>query len=525
MSDVLHAVANSVGLTLMDLGLDVYRVAAWIEAQGNTGYRRAQIDAAAKDSETLMLTDWMVNACADAWTGIVFLHQDRRWMVRKNPHWSTVWIKLYGDWHPEIVAQIQREEAEKEAKAAAERAAKEEADRMREEERRKRPREYGVMGEYTLIPTLQLAHMLVIAEVLGMGRAYSADLYDERMEADNSYDSPLLYVRSVWNEQLNHLLDELRFRAVQKGDALAKDALEGRLAIYTRDTFAAWRATVDPVRFAVNVREDMLPINLSPNQPVAAMDNAAVQRLFLEALDPETGHEILDREDRDVMLGILRQQLKRLRKERVVINAEKERARIAAGQVRNPDEGRAWARGLVEAGDWVVIDTETTGLDKVRDVPIQVAVVAGDGTVLLDTLIAPREGAPHGAEHIHGISQAMLADAPAFGDVRGKLLDALKDKRVLAWNAVFDENMIRNANGRRKERPASFRGWMCAMEAYAMYRRGYSFGRRVALAQACAEMGVEVAAAAHSAVGDCLRVVEIVKRMAAAPDDGDAARA
>src|SRR6185437_1044792 len=50
--------------------------------------------------------------------------------------------------------------------------------------------------------------------------------------------------------------------------------------------------------------------------------------------------------------------------------------------------GQAWARELLTRDDWVVLDTETTGLDAGAEV-IDLAVLDRNGTVLLETLLRP----------------------------------------------------------------------------------------------------------------------------------------
>ncbi len=63
----------------------------------------------------------------------------------------------------------------------------------------------------------------------------------------------------------------------------------------------------------------------------------------------------------------------------------------------------------------VVLDTETTGLDAAF--PVEVSVLAVDGTVLPDTLVDPGMPIPAAATAIHGITDEMVAGAPRFADV------------------------------------------------------------------------------------------------------------
>ena len=62
-----------------------------------------------------------------------------------------------------------------------------------------------------------------------------------------------------------------------------------------------------------------------------------------------------------------------------------------------------------------VIDFETTGIDPQQDEIIQVAVLAGDGQVLLNELCRPEHTAAWpGAQRVNGISPQMVADKPSF---------------------------------------------------------------------------------------------------------------
>ncbi len=91
-----------------------------------------------------------------------------------------------------------------------------------------------------------------------------------------------------------------------------------------------------------------------------------------------------------------------------------------------------------------VVDVETTGLDSNLDRVIEIAVVHVDpnGTIT-DTwtsLINP--GQDTGAQHVHGISNSMVEDAPRFEEIAAYLYDKLAALPLVAHNAKFDAAFI-----------------------------------------------------------------------------------
>ncbi len=169
----------------------------------------------------------------------------------------------------------------------------------------------------------------------------------------------------------------------------------------------------------------------------------------------------------------------------------------------------AWLRELL-LDDFVVIDTETTGLGYADEV-IEVGVIGADGGVRFSSLVRPWSGrVPAGASRIHGLTMTDLADAPTFTDVYDELLAVTAGKRVVAWNAPFDERMVRQSAvtcGRRER----LRGFECAMRAYAL-ARGLRHGR-AKLERAALETGVlGQRAQRHRSTDDALLTLQVLMR-------------
>lgn len=89
---------------------------------------------------------------------------------------------------------------------------------------------------------------------------------------------------------------------------------------------------------------------------------------------------------------------------------------------------------------WVVVDVETTGTDPQTCRMLSVAALAltPDGRVVdtMSTLLSP--GVDPGPTHIHGLTAAVLAGAPQFGDVSAELAAVVRGRTLVAHNAAFD---------------------------------------------------------------------------------------
>lgn len=132
---------------------------------------------------------------------------------------------------------------------------------------------------------------------------------------------------------------------------------------------------------------------------------------------------------------------------------------------RARDAAVAWAAGIVARDDIVYLDTETTGIDGRSEI-VEIAVIDGGGHTLLDTLVRPDGSIPYEVIRIHGIDDEMVAGAPRWPDVYPALLDLLRERVVIVYNADFDHRLVNQMNRRSGFPPRADR-WHCAMKQYA----------------------------------------------------------
>ena len=187
------------------------------------------------------------------------------------------------------------------------------------------------------------------------------------------------------------------------------------------------------------------------------------------------------------------------------------------------DRARRWAAGVLADPGVRILDTETTGLENGYAVQLAVLTVAGE--VLVDTLLNPQVPIPSAASAIHGITDAMVSGAPAFGALVDRLAAALHGRRLVIYNAAFDLGVLRRELDRHyrqvepvaglpewETHPAAER-WLarlgpveCAMEMYAQwYGQWHDYWQ---------DFTWQPLGGGHDARGDCETVIERLREMA-----------
>jgi DNA polymerase-3 subunit epsilon len=167
-----------------------------------------------------------------------------------------------------------------------------------------------------------------------------------------------------------------------------------------------------------------------------------------------------------------------------------------------------WARSLLLKGDFVVLDSETTGLGNPIDF-VEVGVLSARGEPLFDSLIKPSCRVEPGASRVHGHTTQSLSGERCFVEVYPDLLDVMWAKRVIVYNASYDRRVWDAAVGRLGARAAlagELAPWECAMRAFAAYvgerskRGGYK--------------NQKLAGGDHTALGDARATLRLIERVA-----------
>jgi DNA polymerase III subunit epsilon len=169
-----------------------------------------------------------------------------------------------------------------------------------------------------------------------------------------------------------------------------------------------------------------------------------------------------------------------------------------------------WARTAVCDPQVVFLDTETTGIGPDAEI-VDIAVVAADGRVLLDALVKPDRPIPASASTIHGIYDHHVARAQRWKKVYPILLDVIAYRRVVVYNADYDQGVIRGCC-RAAGLTLPLSRWDCAMLAYAAFageqssrsRGGYRWFK---LDEAAAAFGIEPGGHRASSDAEACRLV------------------
>ena len=101
---------------------------------------------------------------------------------------------------------------------------------------------------------------------------------------------------------------------------------------------------------------------------------------------------------------------------------------------------------IIMENKYIVLDTETTGLNAAEDELLQVSIIDEEGNVLFDSYIRPTQHTEWAeAERIHHISPEMVDEAPTIAEVMPEINDIFKRyDKIVGYNLKFDKAFLEN---------------------------------------------------------------------------------
>ena len=157
----------------------------------------------------------------------------------------------------------------------------------------------------------------------------------------------------------------------------------------------------------------------------------------------------------------------------------------------------------------VILDTETTGLYPCEIV--QIAIIDLQGKTLLNTLVKPTRKIELGAAAIHGITENTVINAPTFKEIYEQVKSIINKKTVLIYNADFDGSVLDlccEVYGLSKFKYDE----LCIMHLYSEFVGEWNDYHN-------SNKWQKLPGGDHSAVGDCLATLEVIKYIAKTPVD------
>jgi DNA polymerase III subunit epsilon len=176
---------------------------------------------------------------------------------------------------------------------------------------------------------------------------------------------------------------------------------------------------------------------------------------------------------------------------------------------------------IVRTGDFLVMDTETTGSRRPAEI-VEIAVVNSSGMPLYNQRIKPVLGIPASATAIYGITEDAVANCPSWADVKPVLMNIIRGKNVLTYNATYDRHMLHCSDTASQLAHTNYRSnanWYCAMEYYAQYWGAFDGWHDAPkwqkLTVACYQQKIDISTFnAHGALADAQMTLLLLQHVA-----------
>ena len=174
----------------------------------------------------------------------------------------------------------------------------------------------------------------------------------------------------------------------------------------------------------------------------------------------------------------------------------------------------AEARRLMEL-DLIIFDTETTGLGPTDEI-VEIAAIKVDRTVLLDTLVQPRQPIPAAAAAVHWITDEDVRGKPHIEAVLPRIRG--QEKHLASYNLTFDERLVLQSLAWSEhvgDWYVSLDRSHCIMELYAQYFGDWSDYHQSytwqSLGAAMDQCGLEFEGQPHRAMSDARAAAALLR--------------
>ena len=155
---------------------------------------------------------------------------------------------------------------------------------------------------------------------------------------------------------------------------------------------------------------------------------------------------------------------------------------------------------------YAIVDIETTGSYAAANGITEISIYIFDGNTVtekFETLINPRQPIPYFITAMTGISDKMVANAPAFEEVAEKIFNLLQDKIFIAHNVNFDYSFVKS---HLKEAGFELNSQkLCTVRLSRKILPGYP---SYSLGKLCQSLGIKINDR-HRAGGDAAATVKI----------------
>lgn len=172
--------------------------------------------------------------------------------------------------------------------------------------------------------------------------------------------------------------------------------------------------------------------------------------------------------------------------------------------LRNQEQIRLEFKDFLDNKDkYLILDTETTGLGNDDEI-VEIAIIDMTGEALLHTKTYTEVPISPEASYINGIHNSDLINMPTIKELNGTINELFKNKTILIFNEDFDVRMLYQSGfeGDIKSK--------CLMNLYMNY---VDSERWIGLQRAMDYEGIDIIQD-HSALGDCLCCLELIKKIA-----------